>query len=186
MRKSVRVLVPGERRSTPIAAAAGTFFQKAGELQGRALRRGRIKTRDSHSKRSLWTMSRADSGNEKRTSKPNAWVSFLLSVDFSGEGLGARRGFGALPDGPWPTAPWAYAAGGPGFSTQRCALHIRPWSAAPHLASFFAKKLDQKNFTRSASPFSPADRPLAPQADPSSSRLSFRRGGPPPKAPPPR
>ena len=125
--------MPGGRRSTPIAAAAGTFFQKAGELQGRALRRGRIKTRDSPSKRGLWTMSRADSGNEKRTSKPNTWVSFLLFVDFSGEGAGAgaRRGFGALPDGPWPTAPWAYAAGGPGFSTQRCALHNKAAGLCP-------------------------------------------------------
>ena len=112
--------MPGGHRSTPIAAAAGTFFQKAGELQGRALRRGRIKTRDCPSKRGLWTMSRADSGNEKRTSKPNAWVSFLLSVDFSGEGAGAgaRRGLGALPDGPWPIAltgacgrrPWFFHA----------------------------------------------------------------------------
>lgn len=96
--------MPGGRRSTPIAAAAGTFFQKAGELQGRALRRGRIKTRNCHSKRGLWTMSRADSGNEKRTSKPNVWVSFLLFVDFSGEGPGARRGFGALPNGARPIA----------------------------------------------------------------------------------
>ena len=96
--------MPGGHRSTPIAAAAGTFFQKAGELQGRALRRGRIKTRDCHSKRGLWTMSRADSGNEKRTSKPNTWVSFLLFVGFSGEGSGARRGFGALPNGARPIA----------------------------------------------------------------------------------
>ena len=84
----------------------------------KALRRSRIKTRDSHSKRSLWTMSRADSGNEKRTSKPNTWVSFLLSVGFSGEGLGARRGFGALPNGARPIAltgacgrrPWFFHA----------------------------------------------------------------------------
>ena len=98
--------MPGGHRSTPIAAAAGTFFQKAGGLQGRALRRGRIKTRDCHSKRGLWTMSRADSGNEKRTSKPNTWVSFLLFVGFSGEGAGtgARRGFGALPNGARPIA----------------------------------------------------------------------------------
>ena len=58
----------------------------------KALRRSRIKTRDSHSKRGLWTMSRTDSGNEKRTSKPNAWVSFLLFVDFSGEGRGLVQG----------------------------------------------------------------------------------------------
>ena len=137
--------MPGGHRSTPIAAAAGTFFQKAGELQGRALRRGRIKTRDCHSKRGLWTMSRADSGNEKRTSKPNTWVSFLLFVDFSGEGLGARRGFGALPDGPWPTAPWAYAAGGPGFSTQRCALHNKAVERCSTPRKLFEKSLT-KNF----------------------------------------
>ena len=111
--------MPGGRRLTPIAAAAGTFFQKAGELQGRALRRGRIKTRDCHSKRGLWTMSRADSGNEKRTSKPNTWVSFLLFVDFSGEGAGtgARRGFGALPDGARPIALTGACGLAPAFFT---------------------------------------------------------------------
>ena len=134
MRKSVRVLVPGGRRSTPIAAAAGTFFQKAGELQGRALRRSRIKTRDCHSKRGLWTMSRADSGNEKRTSKPNTWVSFLLFVDFSGEGLGARRGFGALPNGARPTARWAYAALLLLF--YGCAARSRPQGSALQPAAF--------------------------------------------------
>ena len=128
--------MPGGHRSTPIAAAAGTFFQKAGELQGRALRCGRIKTRDCPSKRSLWTMSRADSGNEKRTSKPNAWVSFLLFVDFSGEGAGpgARRGFGALPDGPWPTARWAYAALLLLF--YGCAARSRPQGSALQPAAF--------------------------------------------------
>ena len=119
MRKSVWVLVPGGRRSTPIAAAAGTFFQKAGELQGRALRRGRIKTRDCPSKRGLWTMSRADSGNEKRTSKPNTWVSFLLFVGFSGAGAGtgARRGFGALPNGARPIALTGACGLAPAFFT---------------------------------------------------------------------
>ena len=142
--------MPGGHRSTPIAAAAGTFFQKAGELQGRALRRGRIKTRDCHSKRGLWTMSRADSGNEKRTSKPNTWVSFLLFVDFSGEGAGAgaRRGFGALPNGARPIALTGRVRPCSCFF-YGCAARARPWSAAPHLASFL-KKLDQKLLLRSA------------------------------------